>query len=187
MPTFPYSPGSASSRHSWVYFPRMAKVGTATPEDEEPQRLVFYKEDIEKIAKTLDTFLKNAKVNCILLVDKDGHLLTKEGESSTYDMDTISGLIVGCFAATKKTAKLLGEERFSVLYQQGERESIDTFLVGQRTILAVLFKGVEHLGMIRIYGNQVAAKLTELFDDIAKRGNRGIDPSGDLGASPQSK
>ena len=58
-------------------------------------RLVFYKEDIERIAKTLNTFLKNANARCVLLVDKDGHLVTKEGESSTYDMDTISALVAG--------------------------------------------------------------------------------------------
>ena len=57
-------------------------------------RLVFYKEDIEKIAKVLNTFLKNANARCVLLVDKDGHLVTKEGESSTYDMDTISATIL---------------------------------------------------------------------------------------------
>lgn len=163
----------------------MAVTGTATPDDEEPQRLVFYKEDIEKINKTLGTFLKNAKVSCVLLADKDGHLLTKEGEASTYDMDTISTLITGCFAANKKIAKLVGEEKYSVLYQQGERESIDTFLVGKRTILAVLFNEVEHLGMIRIYGNQVAAKMTELFEDIAKRGYKGTDHFGN--PSPQSE
>src|SRR5207249_3771818 len=33
-------------------------------------RLVFYKEDIEKIAKVLNTFLKNANARCVLLVDK---------------------------------------------------------------------------------------------------------------------
>jgi len=39
-------------------------------------RLVFYKEDIERIAKILITFLKNANARCVLMVDKDGHLVT---------------------------------------------------------------------------------------------------------------
>jgi hypothetical protein len=50
----------------------MALTGTDMSDDEEPKRLVFYKEDIEKIAKTLEAFLKNAKLNCILLVDRRG-------------------------------------------------------------------------------------------------------------------
>ena len=44
-------------------------------------RLVFYKEDIDKIAKVLNAFLKNANARCALLVDKDGHLVTKDQRS----------------------------------------------------------------------------------------------------------
>ncbi|HXX95358.1 MAG TPA: roadblock/LC7 domain-containing protein, partial [Planctomycetota bacterium] len=154
------------------------KVATGMSDDEKPKRLVFYKEDIEKIAKTLDAFRKNAKVNCILLVDKDGHLITKQGESSTHNLDTISGLVAGSFAAFSQTAKLIGEKPIPVLQRRGDRETIDFYLVGDRTILAVVLNGNEHLGMIQIYGSQVAAKLTELFNDIARRGRKGPGASG---------
>src|SRR5204863_8436633 len=93
-------------------------------------RLVFYKEDIEKIAKDLNTFLKNANARAVLLVDKDGHLVTKEGESSTYDMDTISALVAGSYAATNEMAKLLGEEAFSIMLHQGKKANIELALVG---------------------------------------------------------
>ena len=43
-------------------------------------RLAFCKEDIDVIGKTLVAFLKNANAWCALLVDKDGHLVTKEGD-----------------------------------------------------------------------------------------------------------
>ena len=58
-------------------------------------RLVFYKEDIDRISKHLNSFLKNANARCALLVDKDGHLVTKEGETGTYDIDAVNvdGLI----------------------------------------------------------------------------------------------
>ena len=57
-------------------------------------RLVFYKEDIEIIGKCLLTFLKNANAQCALLVDKDGHLVTQEGEASAYDM-VLNGVEIG--------------------------------------------------------------------------------------------
>ena len=96
-------------------------------------RLVFYKEDIERIAKILNTFLKNANARCVLLVDKDGHLVTKEGESSTYDMDTISALVADSFAATKQMAKLLGEEEFSIMFEPDKLFASDGTDVGART------------------------------------------------------
>jgi predicted regulator of Ras-like GTPase activity (Roadblock/LC7/MglB family) len=132
-------------------------------------RLVFYREDIEVIGKTLTVFLKNANAQCALLVDKDGHLVTKEGESSTYDMDTISALVAGSFAATKQMAKLLGEEEFALMFHQGKKDNIQLSLVGERTILAVIFDDRTTLGMVRLYSTQVSSKLGQVFNEISAR------------------
>ena len=150
-------------------------------------RLVFYKEDIERIAKTLITFLKNANARCVLLVDKDGHLVTKEGESSTYDMDTISALVAGSFAATKQMAKLLGEEEFSIMFHQGKKDNIQLSLVGERTILAVIFDDKTTLGMVRLYASQVSSKLAELFTEIAERKSEGEKISQEFGQAAKGK
>ena len=150
-------------------------------------RLVFYKEDIEKIAKVLNTFLKNANARCVLLVDKDGHLVTKEGESSTYDMDTISALVAGSFAATKQMAKLLGEEEFSIMFHQGKKDNIQLSLVGERTILAVIFDDKTTLGMVRLYASQVSSKLGELFNDISERKSEGEKISQEFGQAAKGK
>ena len=150
-------------------------------------RLVFYKEDIERIAKTLNTFLKNANARCVLLVDKDGHLVTKEGESSTYDMDTISALVAGSFAATKQMAKLLGEEEFSIMFHQGKKDNIQLSLVGERTILAVIFDDKTTLGMVRLYASQVSSKLAELFSEIAERKSEGEKISQEFGQAAKGK
>ena len=150
-------------------------------------RLVFYKEDIERIAKTLITFLKNANARCVLLVDKDGHLVTKEGESSTYDMDTISALVAGSFAATKQMAKLLGEEEFSIMFHQGKKDNIQLSLVGERTILAVIFDDKTTLGMVRLYASQVSSKLAELFSEIAERKGESEKISQEFGKAAQGK
>ena len=150
-------------------------------------RLVFYKEDIERISKTLIAFLKNANARCVLLVDKDGHLVTKEGESSSYDMDTISALVAGSFAATKQMAKLLGEEEFSIMFHQGKKDNIQLSLVGERTILAVIFDDKTTLGMVRLYASQVSSKLSEVFEDIADRKVEGERISQEFGEAAKGK
>src|SRR5882672_4943862 len=150
-------------------------------------RLVFYKEDIEVIGKTLSVFLRNANAQCALLVDKDGHLVTKEGESSTYDMDTISALVAGAFAATKQMAKLLGEEEFSLMFHQGKKDNIQLSLVGERTILAVIFDERTTLGMVRLYSSQVASKLGQVFSDISTRKSEGEKISQDFGQAARGK
>jgi predicted regulator of Ras-like GTPase activity (Roadblock/LC7/MglB family) len=154
-------------------------------------RLVFYKEDIERIAKTLITFLKNANARCVLLVDKDGHLVTKEGESSTYDMDTISALVAGSFAATKQMAKLLGEEEFSIMFHQGKKDNIQLSLVGDRTLLTVIFDEATTVGMVRLYSAETAKRMGELFEksdkDIKTKGTPPEDLAQGFAASAKDK
>jgi predicted regulator of Ras-like GTPase activity (Roadblock/LC7/MglB family) len=150
-------------------------------------RLVFYKEDIETIGRSLNTFLKNSNAQCALLVDKDGHLVTREGESMSFDVDTISALVAGSFAATKQMAKLLGEEEFALMFHQGKKDNIQLSLVGDRTILAVIFDDRTTLGMIRLYSGQVASKLAQVFNDIADRKRDGEKISQEFGKAAQGK
>jgi len=150
-------------------------------------RLVLYKEDIEIIGKSLNAFLKNANAQCALLVDKDGHLVTKEGQSATFDVDTISALVAGSFAATKQMAKLLGEEEFSIMFHQGKKDNIQLSVVGDRTILAVIFDDRTTLGMVRLYSSQVSAKLGEVFREISRRKTEGEKISQDFGNAARGK
>lgn len=133
-------------------------------------RLVFYKEDIQHIDGTLREFIARSKSRAAMLVDKDGHLITQEGSTEGIDMDTISALVAGCFAATREMARILGEEEFTALFHQGRKDNLQLTLVGQRTILAVLFDDTTTIGMVRLYAAEAARKLTSLFRKIIARG-----------------
>ena len=133
-------------------------------------RLTFYTEDIQKIDKLLAEFLRLSGAKCALLIDKEGHLVTKRGEVRTIDMDTISALVAGSFAATKEMARLLGEEEFTAMYHQGERDNIQLGLVGDRTLLTILFDDRTTVGMVRLYANETAKKLAEIFKAAMDRG-----------------
>ena len=128
-------------------------------------RLQFYKEDIEKIDKILSEFLRLSGAKSALLIDKDGHMVTKRGEVRTIDMDTISALVAGSFAATKEMARLLGEDEFTALFHQGERDNIQLSLVGERTLLTILFDDRTTVGMVRLYAGETAKKLTDVYEE----------------------
>lgn len=142
-------------------------------------RLTFYKDDIEKIDKLLAEFLRLSGAKCGLLIDKEGHLVTKRGELRTIDIDTISALVAGSFAATKEMARLLGEEEFTAMFHQGERDNIQLSLVGDRTLLTILFDDRTTVGMVRLYANETAKKLAEVFTSASQR--KGDSPN--LGAA----
>ncbi len=132
-------------------------------------RLVFYKEDIQQIDGTLREFLSRSKSKAALLVDKDGHLITQEGSTEKTDTDTISALVAGCFAATREMARILGEEEFSALFHQGRKDNLQLSLVGQRTILGVVFDDSTTIGMVRLYAAEATRKLTSMFRKFSTR------------------
>ena len=68
------------------------------------QALVFYEADIQAIDSILEAFLKKSAARCALLVDQDGHMITAAGDTERVDLDTISALVAGSFAATKALA-----------------------------------------------------------------------------------
>lgn len=150
-------------------------------------RLIFYKDDIETIGRSLQAFLKNANARCALIVDRDGHLVTREGESGSYDIDTISALVAGSVAATRQMATLLGEEEFAIMFHQGRKDSIQLSLVGERTILAVIFDDRTTLGMVRLYAAQISVKLSMLFRDIAARKSGDEEISREFGKAAQGR
>ena len=103
-------------------------------------RLTFYKEDVDQIDKLLAEFLRLSGAKCALLIDKEGHLVTKRGELRTIDIDTISALVAGSFAATKEMARLLGEEEEDLL-EGGLRDHP----VDDSVLVLVLCEELEHV------------------------------------------
>lgn len=132
-------------------------------------RLVFYEEDINDITAVLKELVKLSGAKCALLVDKEGHMVARTGSVRTFDLDTISALVAGSFAATREMARILGEEEFSVMFHQGSRDNIQLNLVGDRTILTVIFDEQTTVGMVRLYASEASRKLSEIFEVKATR------------------
>lgn len=150
-------------------------------------RLTFYKEDIDQIDVLLAEFLRLSGARCALLIDKEGHLVTKRGELCTIDIDTISALVAGSFAATKEMARLLGEEEFTAMFHQGERDNIQLSLVGDRTLLTILFDERTTVGMVRLYAGETAKQLAAIFQVAMERDTTGSQLDDEFGADAKSK
>src|SRR4030065_171121 len=123
------------------------------------QKYVIYEEELEHINTTLMKLLKGAEAKCVLLVDKDGYLVTRQGFTHSLDTTALAALLAGSFASTKEIARLVGEPEFSVLFHQGKKDHIHISLVGERTILVVIFDDRTTIGMVRLYAKEMGAEL----------------------------
>ena len=133
------------------------------------RRLVFYQDDVDKIDKALINYQTLSKSRCNILVDIEGHAVTKVGDTEGIDLETIAALVAASFAATKEVAKILGQTEFTTLTHQGKVESIQLTLIGQRTILATIFDSKTTIGMVMFYTKELVERLVVIFEEIANR------------------
>ena len=127
-------------------------------------RLVFYEDLVRDVNKLLREFLKLSNAKCAMLIDREGHMVTRQGITRDLDVDTISALVAGSFAATREMARVLGEDEFSVLFHQGKTDNIQLSLVGDRTLLTVIFDEATTVGMVRLYAAETVKRMVELFE-----------------------
>ena len=130
---------------------------------------IFYEEEINQIDAMISKMLKGAEAKCALLVDKDGHLITRQGFTHSLDTTALAALLAGSFASTKEIARLVGEPEFSVLFHQGKKDNIHMSLVGDRSILVVIFDDRTTIGMVRLYAKETSIELGKIFDKIKEQ------------------
>lgn len=148
-------------------------------------RLVFYEADIEGLDRELDSFLELSKARCAMLIDREGHLVTRRGDLLKTSEESISALVAGSFAATKEMARLLGQDEFTVMSHQGSRESIQLQLVGGRTLLTILFDERTNLGLVRFYAQECTRRVAEILEAILSE-ERATGLSDDFGSEAES-
>ena len=123
----------------------------------------LFANQIDEVNAALLRLLKKAEAKCALLVDKDGHMVTRQGFTQSLDTTALAALLAGSFASTREIARLVGEPEFSVLFHQGKKDHIHIRLVGERTILAIVFDDRTTIGMVRLYAKETSERVKEIM------------------------
>jgi predicted regulator of Ras-like GTPase activity (Roadblock/LC7/MglB family) len=119
-------------------------------------------EDIQQLDQALREFNANADATAALIIDKGGFLITHQGDSSGFDLTTISALASGAFMANQTIAGLVRESNFNSIYQQGENHSLFVMNVDESCLLVVIFKAESGVGVVKYYA-------TDTVKDIARQ------------------
>ena len=134
--------------------------------------LVMYEEDYHKIKDSVRLLRKDANAKAVFLIDKNGQKITNDGELAQLDSTSLASLTAGSVAATDGLARLLGEKAFSVIFHEGERDSLHISLVGRRMILVVIFDEHSSAGLVRLRVRKAQEDLEEIFEDLEKKSER---------------
>ncbi len=133
------------------------------------RRLVFYASDLDRMNAVLLAFVKKANAQSVLLIDKEGHMVARQGYRTNHDSGALAALVAGSFAATREVARLLGEKEFRVLFHQGAGQSIHITLLGERTLQVAVFAVSVKPGMIQVLCNELAVQLEQVLAETAAR------------------
>jgi predicted regulator of Ras-like GTPase activity (Roadblock/LC7/MglB family) len=117
---------------------------------------------------TLHDLLVRSEAFGILLVTKDGKLVESMGRLQSVNTVALAALVAGMFGATREVARLVGEDHFCILLQQGETRNIHIALLRNDMMLVILFEGHHRIGMIRSCANHALPTLMRFIADVEK-------------------
>ncbi len=139
--------------------------------------LIILDEDFRRINACLSRLNQEARSKAVFLIDKNGQLISAQGETAGLDTTSLASLTAGNIAATGGLAQLLGEKEFSILFHEGERDNLHISIVAQRVILVVIFDSRSSLGLVRLRVKKASEELAGIFADIMKKAEREAGPA----------
>jgi predicted regulator of Ras-like GTPase activity (Roadblock/LC7/MglB family) len=137
----------------------------------------FTQDDFTDITESLRRFLGETKSLCALLVDRSGQLVTTVGDSPGLDTTAFATLTAADYSANDQLARLVGENDFSSLFHQGEKESIYVADIARRLLLVIIFDSRTTVGLVRLRMKDEIEELTLLVDRVFSRGRDGTAPA----------
>ena len=126
-------------------------------------------EDFSRFRTTLERLREASNSKIVFLLDKNGQQIASVGDLQKIDPTSLASLTAGNVAATDGLAKLIGEREFSILFHEGENDSLHINVVGGWAILLVLFDERSSLGLVRLRVKKASVELEAILEEVATR------------------
>jgi predicted regulator of Ras-like GTPase activity (Roadblock/LC7/MglB family) len=137
----------------------------------------FRESDFNALTYSMQRFVDDSGCHCALLVDRSGQLITTVGEKPDFDTTAFASLTAADYSANDQLARLIGENDFSSLFHQGERESMYLAGIMGRLILVALFDNRTTLGLVRLRTRQEVEELSRICERMFADSNGGAPPA----------
>ena len=127
---------------------------------------VVSQEQLEKIDQILTENLVKIGVDCVIVIDMDGNIITaKEKGKNKYDVYSFAALAAGNFATVDAMAKLVGEQEFSLLFHKGTESNIHFSKIDDELLLITMFGKNISLGFLRLNVVEAIDRIKKLWQN----------------------
>ena len=92
----------------------------------------------DSIRLVLKQLVRDSHASGGMVLDRAGQIIVWDGSGDREDSMQLGALIAGTYASTRQMARILGENNFRTLLQEGARERIFTEAVGEYWLVSVI-------------------------------------------------
>ncbi len=125
---------------------------------------VVSQEQLEKIDEILSEQLIKIGVDCVIIIDMAGNIITaKDSGATKYDVYSFAALAAGNFATVDAMAKLVGEQEFSLLFHKGTDCNIHFSKIDDELLLITMFGKHISLGFLRLNVVKALEQIRKLW------------------------
>ncbi len=118
---------------------------------------------LDEVEQILSWFYEKTGVAIVLLIDISGQLISYKGNAQGVDITSLAALVAGDMAAVTEMARLIGEEnRFKLLFHEGETHNILVSVVRGNFLLVTIFSTMVQIGLVRLFSKEMMNKLLKL-------------------------
>lgn len=123
---------------------------------------------MEVITNCLNKAQDELNATGILVLDQGGQVIACRSMRNAFDASTVGALLSGTFYGSRELARALHEPEFTTHFQQGPRESIHAEIIGDKWVLAIIFRKQTLLGMVRVISKRTVAELEVILKRISE-------------------
>lgn len=137
--------------------------------DPDLTNLIVGPEESAMIQKCLERLMDETGATYSMLLDRAGQVLAWQGSGHQAEMMHLGALLAGTYASSQEMARLLNEENFRVLVQEGMKEKIFTETVEGRWLLVIVFDHQAHLGLVKVLAKRATESLSSVLHLVIER------------------
>jgi len=137
--------------------------------------MILFPEDIDQLDGILLPLTQKANLLLAVLINKDGRLLTNQGQLESVDIVSLAALVAGNTASTLAIAHLVGETEFCTMYHQGKNKHIYVASIDDNTFLAVVFDDRTNIDRVKVFARQFDRQLKEALQRVYDKSEEQVD------------
>lgn len=140
------------------------------PFDSNLSRLIVTEADRAQIICSLQRLMSDSGASYSMVIDRSGQILAWASDEERAEMAYLGALIAATYASTQEMARILKEDGFKTLLQEGLKECIFTETVRDRWLLVVIFDQQAQLGLVKVLARRESTLLANILELTEQRG-----------------